>query len=800
MHHQTAASACKLVFFALAVWAGIHLAFGHSFLVHDSWNHIFPISFRIMQQADGFRLPMWLGGVDSGSPLIIYSLSLSLFNPVRLITIAVGSWLRWDVASMMLLQKLSILATYLIFCAGMYVLGRVLFRHRLAAVYLFIASLFAGLCLETLHSDQTVSILFWLPWATASGVLFHRHREGVWGARYLCLAFLLICLGTMDQHPLLVSLPAAFALVGYVILWPRESVRFARSYGWRLWPALVVLTVVLLDLSMFQQAIVEYRPSFRSELKVDPREMGPGGFIQPLSFPGMVLPLGFLTAQEQMHYNTSILLGRPYFVSRFNSLVLNLGFVPVLLTIVFLLNLGKQKRGLLVTGIVVALLLVALQCSFLYFALSAMPVFDSFRSYFLLIHPIALGLLVMSGYGMDVLLSISPTLRRRLLVQALVFHSALVTAGMAAMACLLYPKASADLLCRTAVWSALDLGIVLGCTLALFRSLRVPEAVGQMHWVIVPLVVTQAIYFVGVHHLVGTHRNEVLIRYGIDRAQKARPPASLPVLLPIYGRQESESFAASYLSPSDTVSFRRDLEGTFLRSRSDALYQEGLEPAALKALSGLSRPVFWLSTSTKPYDRSQELVETLNDHKDDLAEHLARVVHVPRADLEKLEDDYGRAAGAGSPGIVGGVYLVRDGYAVSYHSEHPAILVGAVTFDPAWVARINSRLVPMARGNFNGLAIAVPSGEGTLELSYDSWRSRLYFGSRYSLLLVALGAGLVLLGKEFVRQRPESVPTPTTQRSRQSGLVSETGIGLQSEPHGKTLVYSLRESTPASPR
>jgi uncharacterized membrane protein YfhO len=80
----------------------------------------------------------------------------------------------------------------------------------------------------------------------------------------------------------------------------------------------------------------------------------------------------------------------------------------------------------------------------------------------------------------------------------------------------------------------------------------------------------------------------------------------------------------------------------------------------------------------------------------------------------------------------------RDHFWLTYETDGPAILNAAVTYDRHWVARVNGHETAVVRGNFNGLAVPLPSGAGVVELAYESWSSRALFASRYFILLLSV--------------------------------------------------------------
>jgi len=184
-----------------ATWLLLHLAYAQTLIFHDSWKHGFPLIFGIVKQSQCGVLPSWFGMIDNGSPLIIYLVSVSLTQVVLLPFLYLMGCLHPDVIPAMYAYKLEIYLSYLIFSFGMYLLGRVLFRHALAAAYLLAATLFSGMSLDNAHSSQIVSIVFWVPWILICVVLAFRDVGSRLFLPYVNAAVLLTCAQLLDQYP-----------------------------------------------------------------------------------------------------------------------------------------------------------------------------------------------------------------------------------------------------------------------------------------------------------------------------------------------------------------------------------------------------------------------------------------------------------------------------------------------------------------------------------------------------------------------------------------------------------------------
>src|SRR5690349_11648793 len=122
----------------LGPWVALQIIFRDRLVYHDSWRHGFPIFYAVAKETTCRGLPRWLGMVDSGSPLIIYVMSFSLLQIVRLPALLLTGCLHLDIVPAMYVYQAQFLAGYLALAGGMFVLGRLLFSRRLSALFLFV--------------------------------------------------------------------------------------------------------------------------------------------------------------------------------------------------------------------------------------------------------------------------------------------------------------------------------------------------------------------------------------------------------------------------------------------------------------------------------------------------------------------------------------------------------------------------------------------------------------------------------------------------------------------------------------
>jgi hypothetical protein len=754
----------------LALWLIVHGAYWGRLIYHDAWLYNFPKFFGIAKAMACSGMPDWLARMDSGTPVSAYTTSDSITNPLRLALLFVMSCLKPGVTGAVYFHKAHILILYLCLAAGMYAMGRVLYRRPLSAVYLFAATLFAGLCMEAMHSDQAIMILFWLPWIVISVVLFHRDPAGARAPLYLNATVLFTALQALDQTPHFTAFAAGLALVLYAALEPRALLAGVRLHWRRLWPAAIVALLTAADLYFLLGEITRQVPSLRATLSVDPGAIADSGFVQPTALIGAFLPLGFIVPFDQLEFGLRSWLqaagvaGGSRFVFRADVAMFYAGIIPIVLTAVFLLRSASWRLRAGWGGFALLCLIAPMRDSGIYRLLFHIPFFDIFRSYLLLLLFGIFALLVMSGYGMDALLTAGAAERRRLAAYALLLTAAFAADAAAALAWLLALPDSYATLPHALALDALILTIGLSAVAwAVFRSADIERG---MAIAVVALALSQAIYQAETYRVLGTPLAEVVASFGLDRADRA-PLAAAEARDPNgLTRKLCTRFAECYLSTRDTASLSRDLEGTFLRSRDEAVFQPGLARPVVEALSAIGHPIFWTSRRAEPYADAAELTARLNANAARIGSYLGEVVNVRAGDLERL----GRSPGEGEGAALSDLSRGLDRLRLSYTSAAPFYLDAAIAYDPHWRASLGGQPAALVRGNFGGLALAVPAGSGVIELSYVNRASELFFATRIAMGLAGLALVLWLAWDALLAPR------------RRPGGPSEAWLELPSPP------------------
>jgi hypothetical protein len=705
-------------------------------------------------------LPRWNGTVDSGWPVIIETVSSATTNAFRVPALFLNGCLGLDVIPALFLYKAEILGMWLVLAAGMYVLGRTLFKNRLSAAFLFVAVLFASMGLDDLDSDQDAVILFWLPWILTSAVQAHRNRSNFRGALYFNATILFLCLQAFDHYP---HFPLVNASVGaglYVLLFPRAAWEFVRRQILWLWPAAIPLLITGAQMLIFKNAITGYIPSQRGDLIIDLSQNGESGWVQPTVLLTSFLPLGTLGGFDSLANNMQQWLqahginGHNLFIFRPNSLIYYMGFIPTVFCAAFALRPGMWRVRLWwlgFTAIIFAISIQETQLSFWMF--DHLPYFNVFRTYSLFgLFPV-FGVLIMGGYGLDAFLSLGAAGRHQLVRRGLaVVGVGSVLGGVYIFALLRWATVPPDVTAQILQGLACDLLIGLIGGLGLWFASRSATPRIWAAGLIGVMIVSQVGYAEVVYHFLGIPLNEVLSNYGLQAGDGVKLAPDIAADPNAFERKQCDLFGECYLSQLDSVSLRRDDQGTFLRSGNEPVFQDGLATEVVRALDGITHPVFWVTSALKPVSSRQELTNDLNSHTQDIVQHLDQVTYVPTAEF--TPDLQARSAASGDARLVT-LSRARDVIHLSYTSTTPAFLNAAITHDPAWTATINGTRAEVLDSNFNGLLVPLPPGGGDIVLRYASPAADFFFYSRYALAILGVGVAIAIVVRLWARAKPE---------------------------------------------
>lgn len=733
----------------VGAWLALHSAFAGYFIYHDSWKHQFPVIFGITKQADCGSVPQWLGMIDNGSSLIIYLISMSLTQAVLLPFLLFMGCAHPGVLTAMYAFKFQIYLAYAVFAGGMYVMGLVLFRHRSSAVYLFAATLFAGMCLDHAHSSQIAAIVFWTPWIVIATLLAVKAPSIVERATWVNALVVLLSAQLLDQYPHFVVISVAISLFAFMLPHRATLGPLARVPPVRLLPAAVVIALTIFQLAVIRFTVADYQPALRGDLVVDPHQFGETGFLQPTAVLASFFPFAFLNAFEPLAQAMAPIAGKlgakagdRWFIFQLDALLLVVGLVPMMLAAFFAFSRANRALRIGLAAFVLAMVAVALQQTKIYMLLFHLPFFNLFRSYFLFTPFAVVVVLVMSAYGLDRLQDAEPAERlmagrRAILLVLFLTFAALV------LFLVLFKRAQwpPGLFRTTAGLLVLDLAAIAIALFMFKRSISSDGVAGSALRLTFTAVALQLLSTAGLYGLVGEDRQAIFSKFGLSGTLQGG--GALP--LGEGKRLQCTHFPECYLASNSTVSLNTDLNGTFLRNRSEPVFYSGqIGKEATRSLSGLSSPAAWISSTATPMPTREAVVKALVVD--------AQVADGRRPPVYVIAPEGLRpGAGAHPAAKVEIIEWRGDSIRLRYASDVPAYVFAAANWDGHWVARAAGASVPVLPANLGGIAVAVPGGSGELALKYSNDVAWFAWFSRCLIVLAAVLVAMAVVRRTLRR-------------------------------------------------
>jgi len=736
----------RLEFAAIAtvilVWAALHWAFRNVFIFHDAWNFNFPLVYEVAKNSACGRFAFWLSS-DTGSPTLIYALSYSLTQVFRIVLINWWACTHPAPFDAMLFYKAQIFLIYLGFASGTYVLGRVLFRHWLSALYLMAAVLFAGACLDSMHSDQVAVLMFWVPWCAAALAMAVRHSAERRGFFYINLGAVFFCVQLLDMYPHIPALAAAYAAAIYLALWPMEALRTMVRLAPRLWPASIVVLVTVAALYAIHHQIFDFQPHpSRTEIKVVPSQFGQTGFMQLSAFFGSLFPLTFTHAFEEI---ASRYVWRG-FIYRLDVLMVYLGTIPLWLILALLprRGFGRAALGWLIFAFL--LLLTSLQSSGFYFAIFHLPFFDLFRSYFHFFDYALIGFLVVSAYGFD-RIAASPAADRAAVFRAtLLLGVGLFALGAAALVVFVsWAKGHGPGLPAYTLSITVDAAIILIAFGAIYACTRQAiSAGGAAILTVAGLVLSQSIHAAGVYGLLGEPAQATFARYKLDQRMLTPLDAAEWDMPGGIMRVPCQKSAGCNLAKRPAASLRTDTDGSFFRDRQSPVLRLALPADVKSALAGVTHPILWATGAVTVLPSIEALDRALAQYRGEASALLTRTTYVVDPVREDAAATPSAAVAAPPPIEFAGMKVSPNRVSFRYRAGAEGYANLSLTAAPGWSARVNAAEAPIIRGYYNYITVKLPPEEGDVTLEYRDFLGGYFFYSRTVLAMLALIGAAVL--------------------------------------------------------
>jgi len=718
------------VFLILAVWLGIHIFFFDRFIFHDSWQHNFAIAFRVFNESSCGKITTWINNVDNGSSTTIYLISQSLTQAIVLPFMLLMSCLKPSLLTSIYAFKIQIFIAYLAFSLGMSVLGQLVFKNRLTSVYLFTTTLFAGMSLDNLHSSQIMSIMFWIPWIVSSFILAAQTLSSIGKAFWINVCILLICAQSLDQYPHFIVLFCAISILCFVL--PNRQILngFLCIPKFLFVPGILAVIITAAQMSIIKSTIGDYQPSLRADLIVHPSQFGETGFLQLTAFLSSFFPITMLAGFENFANGMGLIAqkfgaqpGARLFIFRLDSLLMMIGILP-LLFISFFISQRKFNRyeiGLLF--FVAIYLLISIQQTKLYLLLFHLPFFNLFRSYFLLTPFIIFGLLLASACGFTAFLNCTTEARKKIGRLALILFS---TAALTCVICicLLYAYSNWQPNGIKNVVSGLliDILMLIISMIIFFRLCYQPLEKKYFKFILFFYIVMQG-FVLGFVYDVTSESSQALLKRYTNYSQNIKTAE--------FSKLPCHNFSSCYTSSEPKVSLNLDLNGTFLRNKSEPIfYKSSIGQSMVEKLTGLTAPTAWISNRVVATQDKAKIPSLLVKNIVEGSSAQPNIIQV-----KDFQEMYGpRNLFKAEVSIK---HWGSEKINIYYSANDDGYIFIPLNYDIHWVARLQNRDIETFRANLGGTAIQVPEGSGEISISYYNPSERFLWISR--VIIVFLG-------------------------------------------------------------
>jgi hypothetical protein len=685
-----------------------------------------------MSESSCGSITTWINGVDNGSPTILNLISHGITQIGTLIYILVLSCIKPSITEAIYVFKLQIIFSFCIFLLGIYSLGLSLFQKKITAIYLLTIILFSGILLDSTHSNQVLSIIFWLPWIAICFLNSNKTPNTNLKISWIFLGTLLISAQTLDQYPHFIFITTLCASLCILLVYPKYIENFLDIPSWKYFGCALILVITLFQLWNILNTAGNYQPSLRPELIVKPNSFGETSFLQETSILSVFFPLTTLFTYENIveaiiPYSNKIFTGPRIFIFRLDSILVMTGIVPILFCLVLLLKKNKKRieRGIIIFTCLITI--IALQHSKLYYLLYQVPFFNLFRSYFLLTPIALLGLLVWSAYGFEEYVESKDRLRSSYTKKSISVLLALLSFSFLILIGLIYKSTIPSSQFREILtFSILDLVNILISIWVFYKARKILDMSSLCFTLLLCYALTQTLNQTGVLYLTGENIQSIIAKYKLSNYSKEHATE-------ITHKIRCTTFASCYLSNLPAVSINTDLEGTFLRNKNEPIYHHlAIGENLADRLSGLVEPIIWFNQTIELATNKNETIKKINSTN---SQQLMNIIF----STDPINNEHQNIKPNNSKTRVINWYGTR--LIFEHSSDAKGYIFAPINFSRHWNATIDNIPTEIYPANIGGLAIKTNEGiNQKVTLTYENKIDWLAILTRKIIVLLSLSS------------------------------------------------------------
>jgi uncharacterized membrane protein len=729
---MTATRKLNFIWIILLLWLAFHAIFFNTFIFHDTWHYNFPLIYRLISESSCGSITTWINGVDNGNPTILNLISHGITQIGTLIYVLVLSCIKPSITEAIYAFKLQIIFSFCTFLLGIYSLGLNLFQKKITTIYLLTIVMFSGILLNSTHSNQVLSIIFWLPWIAICFLNSNKTLNANVKISWIFLGTLLISAQTVDQYPHFIFITTICASLCIILVSPKYIENLMEIPSWKYFGCALILVITLFQLWNILNTAGDYQPSLRPELIVKPNSFGETAFLQETSILSIFFPLTTLYTYENIveaiiPYSNKIFTGPRIFIFRLDSILVMTGIVPILFCLVLLLKKNKKRIecGLIIFTCLIAI--IALQHSKLYYLLHQLPFFNLFRSYFLLTPIALLGLLVWSAYGFEEYVESNDCLRSSYTKKSISILLTLLSFCFLILVGLIYKSTFTSSQFREILtFHILDFVNIFISIWVFYKARRILDINSLCFTLLLCYSLTQILTQIGVLYLTGENIQSIIARYKLSSYSKEFSTE-------ITHKIPCTTFASCYLSNIPTVSKNKDLEGTFLRNKNEPIYHHLMIGENLAdRLSGLVEPIIWFNKTIEVAINKDEIIKKINSPNSQKLMNIILSTDPINIELQNKQLSNSKTR------VINwyGSHLIFE-----HSSDAKGYIFAPINFNRHWNATIDNIPTEIYPANIGGLAIKTNEGiNQKVALTYENKIDWLAILTRKIIVLLSLSS------------------------------------------------------------
>ena len=212
-------------------------------------------------------------------------------------------------------------------------------------------------------------------------------------------------------------------------------------------------------------------------------------------------------------------------------------------------------------------------------------------------------------------------------------------------------------------------------------------------------------------------------------------------------KEPCNNFPSCYTSFGPKVSLNLDLNGTFLRNKSEPIfYKSTIGQSMVEKLAGLTAPAVWISNN----------VEVTQD-KANIPNLLIKNIAMDPSNQPNIIQSKDLQEVIRSRNLfkseVSIKYWGPEEIIITYKANDNGYIFIPLNYDIHWVAKIQNRDLKNFPANLGGTAVEVPKGAGEIFITYNNPSERFLWVSRKIIVFLGM-LFIIVIGFLVIIKKP----------------------------------------------